>query len=650
MSRCENQSEQLVLNGLSGDDPDEIRSAAAEAGDRRLGAAAALLVKHIQSSNLGVQEAAENALRQIRGSAVVRAVAPLLRSENASVRNSAMDILREISADDMKEINKLLHDADPDIRIFAADILGTSESPVAVSLLTEVLDTEPEVNVRYQVCISLGELGDPKAAKVLSRELEDDEDWVKFAAVEALAKIRADSCADILIHALPESSELVASTIISALGEMGNMRAVPILLRRLDETVGPLRNKTVKAIVQILGAPSLGLFGPKELDNFRTYLLIALTDEDEDIIEAALTGLSGVGEGSAEASRAVIDLIERLDPLREHDLLFSAQRCLVAIGYTEGLREGLASSNEQVVRSVVEACGEIGCRRCAGLLVEAFSLPDRQIQLLAVQQLARIGDKSDVSFFMEVLENADDPQVLTEALNFIGGQARCAVAAPELMQYLEHPCDDVKEAALEACLALEDAAVNDQLVGLFSSREPLMRMMAAYAMGRIDPSRYLEELTQALEDEVPDIRKVALEAIGSLCNAKPELLSLLAPRLSDESQDVRLALVSLAGQLDTSLSTDLLLQALADEDNWVRIRAVESLGERRAEKALPLLIPMLEGNDLLVVLKIIEALGALGGQVAFRALLALTGRDDPDVQRAVSEAIAHLREEQGEDL
>lgn len=650
MSRCANQSEQLVLNGLSGDDPDEIRSAAAEAGDRKLEAAATLLVKHIQSPNMGVQEAAENALRQIRGSAVVRAVAPLLRSENASVRNSAMDILREISADDMKEINKLLHDADPDIRIFAADILGTSESPVAVAMLTEVLATEPEVNVRYQVCISLGELGDPNAAKVLSHELEDDEDWVKFAAVEALAKIRADSCADILIQALPESSELVASTIISALGEMGNMRAVPILLRRLDETVGPLRNKTVKAIVQILGAPSLGLFGPKELENFRTYLLIALTDEDEDIIEAALTGLSGVGEGSALASRAVIELIDRLDPLREHDLLFAAQRCLAAIGYTDGLREGLTFSNEQVVRSVVEACGEIGCRRCAGLLVEAYSLLDRQIQLIAVQQLARIGDKSDVSFFMEVLETADDSQMITEALNFIGGQARCAGAAPELMQYLEHPCDDVKEAALEACLALEDASVNAQLVGLFSSREPLMRMMAAYAMGRIDPSQYLEELTQALEDEVPDIRKVALEAIGSLCDAKPELLSLLAPRLSDESQDVRLALVSLAGQLNTPLSTDLLMQALADEDNWVRIRAVESLGERRAENALPLLIQMLEGNDLLVVLKIIEALGALGGQIAFRALLALTGRDDPDVQRAVSEAIAHIREEQGEDL
>lgn len=125
---------------------------------------------------------------------------------------------------------------------------------------------------------------------------------------------------------------------------------------------------------------------------------------------------------------------------------------------------------------------------------------------------------------------------------------------------------------------------------------------------------------------------------------------LLAPRLSDESREVRLGLVELAGEVVTPESTDLLAKALDDSDDWVRIRAVESLGRRRVAKVLPELVHMLEDGELLVTLKIIEALGAIGGKTAFRALLSLTGHEDPDVQRAVAEAIAHIREEQGEDF
>lgn len=645
MSIGTSQAEQDILVRLASDDPDVVRGAAFEAGDMGLESAVDLLVRHIQSENLGVQEAAENALRRIRGASAVAAVAPLLRSEDAPVRNSAMDILREIGSDDIRILSALLRDDDPDIRIFAADILGTSNSPVAVAVLCDALARDPEVNVRYQVCISLGSLGSADAAPALSKALHDEE-WVRFAAVEALAKIRADSCVDILINAMQDCSELVASTIINALGEMGNVRAVSILLQRLDSSSGPLRNTIVKAIVQILGAPSLGLFAPAELATFRTYLIVALTDEDEEIVQAALTGLSGLGD--VEATRAVLKLVGRLDPMREHDLLLSALHCLTAIGYNEGLREGLASSNEQIIRAVVEVCGNVGCRRCAGMLVEVFDTLDRDMQRAAAHYLAQIGDKSDVSFFMDLLEKAEDPHIIKEALRFLGVQTACVSAAPLLMNYLEHPYDDVKEAALEACLALNDAKMNARLAGMANDADPVRRMMAVYAMGRINAREHLSSLEEALEDPVPDIRKVALEAIGALCREEPNRFELLAPRLSDESREVRLGLVELAGELGTPEATELLAKALDDSDNWVRIRAVESLGRGRVTKVLPQLVCMLEDGDLLVTLKIIEALGAIGGKTAFRALLSLTGHEDPDVQQAVAEAIAHIQEEQGE--
>lgn len=645
MNEAKEQQADSVLRQLMSDDSEVIREGAFEAGELRLVSAVDLLAKHIQSDNPGIQEAAEFALRRIRGAAAVVAVAPLLRSDDASARNSAMDILREIGVDDMKTLNNLLHDADADIRIFAADILGTCDSPMAVSLLSETLLHDPEVNVRYQAGVSLGELGFPEAAEALSKALHDEE-WVQFAAIEALAKIKADSCAAILVDALPEASELVASTIINALGEMGNVKAVPILLKRLDVTDGPLRNNAVKAVVQILGAPSLGLLAPKDMEKFRSYLLIALKEEDEDILQASLTGLSALG--GEEGTRSVLRLAGRLDPEKQHDLLVASLNCLASIGFNPALEEALHASEEQIMHTAVEACGVIGDQQSAAALKSAFGNLDRDMQRAAAHHLARQESSEHVDFFFDLLNRHTDSHVIKDALAYLG-TVRCLKAAPKLLEFLDHQYNDVKEAALEACLALHDPEVNRRLVDLFHCDDPLKRLMAVYSMGKIGIAEYLDDLSEALEDEVPDIRKTALEALGEAYHGQTELLEMISPRLSDENREVRLALVNILDRFSDPETTRLLTEALEDEDDWVRIRAVEALGRRKLPEVVPQLMQMLEASNLLVMLKIIEALGAIGGQAAFRVLLGLTSNDDPDVQQAVSDAITHIREEQGEE-
>ena len=644
MSDTENTCRSELVERLRSDDPDIVREAAFEAGDLKDAACVELLSKLIQSENLGVQEAAEFALRQIRGAKAVQAVSPLLRSENASIRNSAMDILREIGADDMKSLQALLHDEDADIRIFGADILGTSGKHLAVSMLAEVLLHDPEVNVRYQAGISLGVLGFSEAAEALRSSMKDEE-WVQFAAVEALTKIRDDSCVSILINALKDSSLLVASTIISALGEMGNMKAVPLLLKQLDVVSGPLRNHAVKAIVQILGAPSLGLLSPKEQASFTMYLLVAMEDEDEEILMAALTGLSELG--NEQGTHAVLELLQRIDPARDHELYEAALRCLVSIGFNNVLKDGLMHASEVVHNASVQACGEIGNRPCLEELKTMFWDVDRDVQRTIMEHLARRGDASDVPFFLEALERHDDPHVLRNSLIFLGNHADAATCGDKLLAFLDHPYDDMKETALDACLQLHDSGINATITGFKQHTVPVKRMMAVYAMGKINVLDYLPDVTEALEDERPEVRKVALAAIGEACGEHPELLTRLLPRLNDENREVRLALVSIAGAYDSREALELLGLSLQDQDSWVKIRAVESLGRKRVPDVVPTLVQMVEGSELLVMLKVIEALGAIGGNVAFRALLALTSHDDPDVQQAVESAISQIQEEQG---
>ena len=65
--------EQDILRRLASDDSSEVRQAAFEAGDLGLQSAVAPLVEHFANSSVGVQEAAERALRKIRAGCVRRA-------------------------------------------------------------------------------------------------------------------------------------------------------------------------------------------------------------------------------------------------------------------------------------------------------------------------------------------------------------------------------------------------------------------------------------------------------------------------------------------------------------------------------------------------------------------------------------------------
>ncbi|MFV0422137.1 HEAT repeat domain-containing protein [Oleidesulfovibrio sp.] len=634
-----------ILEQLGSDNTEDVREAAFAAGDLLLKEAVPLLATHLESANLGVQEAAEQAIRKIGGAPAVQAVIPLLRSDEAPARNISMDILREIGADDFDSLTRLLHDDDPDMRIFASDILGSCAKVDAVRPLCEALLRDPEVNVRYQAAVSLGSLAFPEAAECLNNALQDEE-WVQFSVIEALTKIRAESSVNALVRALDYSSDLVASMIVDALGEMGNIKAVSLLLRRLESSPTPLRNKIVKAVVQLMGGKLLNLLPDKEHERFREYLLVAIQDEEEDIQDAAIFGLGFMG--GDKATTAVMDIAAKLNPDRDHERLVKAVDSLASIGANSALEKELHSEDEYRVQIAVEAiAGMSDPSPIIPVLMELFWSKDRDVQRALVSVLASVAAAEEIQFFLDVLAKHNDGNVLKAALTFIGKMGQADEVGDILFSMLEHPYDDVKEVALDACIALADDKMGQRFRTLFASEDPLNRLMATYALGKFDIDGNLDLLETALEDSVPDIRKVALEAVADVCSDVDRRLQMVLPRLHDENSEVRLALVELLGKCDCADVSEPLMQALHDGDDWVRMRAAEALGKRRERTALPALVEMLNDDSPLVTIKAIEALGVIGGKTAFRALLSMVDSDSPEIQEAAELAIGKIQE-QGE--
>ena len=126
--------------------------------------------------------------------AAADALLPLLRSEDAELRNSAIEALSGMPAAVGPRIDTLLRDADPDVRIFTVNLLGELRHPQVRAWLLAVLQREAAVNVvaaAIEVLAEVGEPADEPALRAVATRFADDA-FIGFAAGMAADRVRAD--------------------------------------------------------------------------------------------------------------------------------------------------------------------------------------------------------------------------------------------------------------------------------------------------------------------------------------------------------------------------------------------------------------------------------------------------------------------------
>ena len=150
-----------------------------------------LLVALAEETEHSVREAIFDSLSSIGGEDVVAGLVPLLRSEEAALRNGAIEVLQSMPSDVAPHIIDLLNDQDSDVRIFAIDILQQLAHPQTPEWLLSVLKDETHVNVVATAVDRLAEVGtsdmvpDLQAIKLRFPE----EPYLSFAVDTAIRRI-----------------------------------------------------------------------------------------------------------------------------------------------------------------------------------------------------------------------------------------------------------------------------------------------------------------------------------------------------------------------------------------------------------------------------------------------------------------------------
>jgi hypothetical protein len=119
------------------------------------------------------------------------------------------------------------------VRETAAHILGIAGSPSATADLIRALQ-DPVPAVRMQAVKALGRVGDPKAIPVLLNALNGADEQMGSQIFSALVQIGNDAV-PALINASTSNSSWVRWHCVRALGEIGDMRALPVLVQALQD-------------------------------------------------------------------------------------------------------------------------------------------------------------------------------------------------------------------------------------------------------------------------------------------------------------------------------------------------------------------------------------------------------------------------------
>lgn len=156
--------------------------------------AATVLAERLQQeADLGVREAIFTTLEKLAGPLTAAALLPLLRSEDAGLRNGAIEALAAMPEATAPQVDVLLADGDADVRLFAVNLLADLRHPQVPAWLEQVLREEQVPNVVAGAIEVLAEVGTSALLPALegARRRFSEDPFIGFAADIARERMAA---------------------------------------------------------------------------------------------------------------------------------------------------------------------------------------------------------------------------------------------------------------------------------------------------------------------------------------------------------------------------------------------------------------------------------------------------------------------------
>jgi HEAT repeat protein len=512
------------------------------------------------------------------------------QTEDSDVREIALRALARIG--DPGAVGPLiaaLASADSWLAPRIADILAR-HGELAVAPLVELLSSKARDPARAWAANVLGEVRAGRALPVLVQALDDPDDEVRGKAATALGRLGdRRAVAPLLEHLLTDPAPFVRARIASSLALFGGPEVIDRLVRTLGDSAWWVRMRGVEALEQI--GPTAE--GP---------LLVALDDPDPEVRQRAAVSLERLGlpttlipaieggdyEGKASRTLARMVAVGNRELVTELLLHPSALVREVVIGAVRQARRSDVSAelirvasgdSESSLRALaLDTLRTLRVKDASRTALAALASPDQRIRLAAICLLGELSGRDATDVLRSQTANPD-PEVraaAARALGAIGGRG----AQSELLRLMSDPGSLVREAAVtggaEAGLPI-NATI---LTAALQDGDARVRQAAIRATAVSGDASTVPVLLDAFRTAAPDLRYSIILSVSRL---QPDAVAQLVDALvHSQDRDSRLALARILSRLRWTGGIDHLSQLARDAEPEIREVAIEALGHRAA--------------------------------------------------------------------
>ncbi len=172
-----------------------------------------------------------------------------MTEKNAPEKPEGGDELEKMEIDGL--VRTLRDNTDPEVRLYAAYLLGKARNPRAIQPLIEAL-ADFDKSVREQATLALSAIG-KAAIEPLAAAMKEPRWETRYRAAEALGRIADEKAVKPLIQGLKDNREHVRYMAAKGLRELGDSDAIEPMIILLKDENRYVRMMAVRALDAIGG-------------------------------------------------------------------------------------------------------------------------------------------------------------------------------------------------------------------------------------------------------------------------------------------------------------------------------------------------------------------------------------------------------------
>ena len=583
---------------------------------------------------------------------IAQGVTALLRAlgdEKWRVRKSASDALVRYGEAVIAPLQQVLKTTeDEDIRFWTIKTLGKL-GPKAQKFLLEALRSGDK-KTRYVIAAALGESGDRRVIKVLIESLGDPDWTIRKSATMALAEI-GDNAVDMMLEYLRGPNEEIRDGCLRALvrtGDRGLKRLFDEIVQ-MDDNQRFLIRKSIVKIGSRVVEPLMRLFkleNPEilafsasalgEIGNPRAVpvLITGLSSLDWNVRRSCAYALSEIGE------RGVEKIAEALSSSND-DVRYWGTRILESIGEpgVPFLVKALQDPSREIRFFAAKALSGSFDSSVVRSLINCLADEVWSVRKAAAESICRIENLNIEDLLRHISsDNADVRHWIGQILGEVGKQH-----LPRIIESMRKGDAELRLYACQAAGMIDSPELIEPLISSLRDDSEWVRTYSAISLGQTGDSRAIIPLIRCFSDRNTDVHRNVVLAFSKL--GKQIYGELIKCIEGDDIELKKNAAIAFA-EMNDDRGVDHIVMMMEDPEEAVRAAAAEALGHFPCIKSKTILTEALEDKSIKVRLNVIRSLGKMNSEPEILALMNHSNKSrDEREARTVKRTLAEIASE-----